>query len=61
MNCIPIKSRQCLNVSNPHDLLLVLVPLWCGGKVLGPSPAKPQLSFLPKEEPSSYVCVAVAM
>jgi len=44
-----------VNISSPHDLLLISVPDWWGGKVLGPSSAKPRVSFLPQEKPGSYV------
>lgn len=56
-----LKSKQCVNVSSPHDLLLVSVQYWWEEKVLGPSSAKPHLFFLPQEKPSSSMCVAVAM
>lgn len=51
-----LKDKQCVNISSPPDLLLVSVQYWWEEKVLGPSPAKPCLFFLPQEKPSSSVC-----
>lgn len=35
-----LKSKQCVNVSSPHDLLLLSVQCWWEEKVLGPFPAR---------------------
>lgn len=51
------KCNQCINVSSPHDLLLVSVQYWWEEKVLGSSPAKPHLSFPPPWKTKQlYVC-----
>lgn len=56
-----LKSKQCMNASHSHDLLLISVPDWWRGEFKVLPLLSPILLSSPKKKMSSYIRVAMAM